>query len=43
VHGCIVHGRMVKSYGYCSYTVAVTMHEAPETHAKKKKKHADAE
>ena len=38
VHGYTVHGRIVKSCGYCSWTVAVTEHEAPETRAKKKKK-----
>ena len=37
VHGCTVQERIVKSCGYYSWTVAVTVHEAPETRAKKKK------
>ena len=35
---CTVYGRIVKSCGYCSWIVAVTVHETPETRAKKENK-----
>ena len=38
MHPYTVHGRIVKSCDYCSWTVAVTVHEALETRAQKKKK-----
>ena len=36
MHPYIVHGRIVKSCNYCSWTVAVTVHEALETRVQKK-------